>query len=314
MRGEFKKLNNLVARNIKLYFKDKMMFFCSLITPIILIVLFLAFLGTTYKTSLINCLPEGIQLSDKVINGFTGGWLFSSILATSCITVAFCSNMIVMDKINKSVLDFQIAPVKKTTLQISYVISNFLTTFLICGIAVVVGFVYLGIVGWFLSFVDVLLLLVNMVVSILFGTLLSSVVWLFVSSQGALSAVCTMVSSMYGFLCGAYMPIGSMGSGVRAVVSFFPGTYGTVLFRQVYMGGVLEEIANAGVPPQVLMEIKKGFDGTFIFFNHEVPSWAMYVIMCSTVAALFGILVLCIFLKNKKKKPSKLVPNKSEAN
>lgn len=298
MKQEIKKLNWMIARNIKLYFKDKMMFLCSLITPLILIVLFLTFLGDTYKGVLINSLPEGFELSKRIINGFTGGWLFSSILATSCLTVAFCSNMVITDKINNTFFDFQIAPIKRNTAQLSYVISNFLTTFIVCFTAMLVGFVYLGIVGWYLSIVDVLLIILNMVLNIMFSTLLSSLVWLFVSTQGGCSAVCTLVSSMYGFLCGAYMPIYSMGSGVRAVVSFLPGTYSTVLFRQAFMNGVLREIGK-DIPQEAVDGVRKSFDGSFFFFKHEVPTWAMYVVVISSILVLLGVFLLCVYLKNK---------------
>ena len=95
------------------------------------------------------------------------------------------------------------------------------------------------------------------------------------------------------------MPIGSMGSGVRSVVSFFPGTYGTVLFRQAYMNGVLDEISKT-VPAEAVSQIRKSFEGTFFFFGHEVPPWAMYLVMLGTIAVLLGVLVLCIHLKNRK--------------
>ena len=38
-------LGNLIRRNSKLFFKDKAMFFTSLITPIILLILYTTFLG-----------------------------------------------------------------------------------------------------------------------------------------------------------------------------------------------------------------------------------------------------------------------------
>ena len=47
-----KGLNALVWRNTKLFFKDKGMFFTSLITPLILLVLFVTFLGNVYRDSL----------------------------------------------------------------------------------------------------------------------------------------------------------------------------------------------------------------------------------------------------------------------
>lgn len=131
MKSEFKKLGSLVARNIKLYFKDKMTFFMSMITPLILVVLFLAFLRGVYEDSLFSVL-QTTELDGRIVNAFTGGWLFSSVLATSCITIAFCSGMVVTDKISKTNMDFTVAPVKKSTLQLSYVLANFFTTFIVC--------------------------------------------------------------------------------------------------------------------------------------------------------------------------------------
>ena len=39
----------LIKRNIKLFFKDKGMFFTSLVTPAILLVLYATFLGNVYR-------------------------------------------------------------------------------------------------------------------------------------------------------------------------------------------------------------------------------------------------------------------------
>lgn len=311
------KLSSLVARNIKLYFKDKLTFFVSLITPLILVILFLTFLGKIYETSLTSMMPEGITLDAKLIKGFTGGWLFSSILATSCITVSFCSNMMVYDKLNRATQDFLISPVKQSTLQLSYTISNFITTFLVCFVAFVVGLIYLAIVGWYLSFVDILLIIVNMVICISFGSLLASFAGLFMNSQGALSAVSTMVSSMYGFLCGAYMPLSQMSKGIVGFVSFIPGTYSTVLFRQYYMNGVLKQVATK-LPPEsaeaITQNIRAGFDGSFEFFGNAVPTWAMYVITIGAVFVMLGIYLLAAYLKNKKGyRPLPQKPKKAKA-
>ena len=91
---------NLFIRNCKLFFKDKGMFFASLITPVILLVLYAAFLANVYRDSFISALPEGFPAAEKLIGGIVGGQLVSSLLAVSCITVSFCCNMtMVLDKV-----------------------------------------------------------------------------------------------------------------------------------------------------------------------------------------------------------------------
>lgn len=89
-----------------------MTFLVSLITPLILLVLFIAFLKSTYEDSILSII-QGFDLDQSLIDALTGGWLFSSVLATSCITIAFCSGMMVIDKINRANIDFMVSPVKK---------------------------------------------------------------------------------------------------------------------------------------------------------------------------------------------------------
>lgn len=289
-KAEFKKLTYLTSRNIKLYFKDKMTFLVSLITPLILLVLFIAFLKSTYESSLIS-ITQGFNLDQKLIDAFTGGWLFSSVLATSCITVAFCSGIMVIDKINRANIDFMVSPVKKSTLQLSYVLANLLSTLIVTFVLLVVGLVYLACVGFYISFVDLLLIIFGIVVTSLFGTLLANIIWTFTHSQGVVSGVCTLVSALYGFICGAYMPINTMGAGMQGFVSLLPGTYATVLFRQGFLNGVLKEMGKT-LPNEMIEGIASGFDVKMSFFGHDVSTLALILVITISTLVLLGIFLL----------------------
>ena len=87
-------LFSLTGRNMKIFFKDKAMFFTSLITPAILLVLYSTFLAKVYNDAFIASVPKGMILPDKLVKGAVGGQLVSSLLAVSCVTVTFCSNML----------------------------------------------------------------------------------------------------------------------------------------------------------------------------------------------------------------------------
>ena len=105
-----KSISTLIKRNIKLFFKDKGMFITSLITPAILLVLYGTFLKNVFKETFVSNIPETITLSEKLINGYVGSQLISSILAVSCITVAFCCNfLMIQDKANGTIKDLLIA-------------------------------------------------------------------------------------------------------------------------------------------------------------------------------------------------------------
>ena len=290
----------LVKRNVKLFFKDKGMFFASLITPGILLVLYATFLKNVYHDSFTSNLPEFITLSKEVIDGLVGGQLISSILAVSCVTVAFCSNfLMVQDKVTGTIKDLRISPVKPAVLGLSYYIATFASTLLICFVAMAICLVYLAIIGWYLSVADVFLLLLDVVLLAFFGTALSSIINFFLSSQGQISAVGTIISAGYGFICGAYMPISSFGSGLQKVLSFLPGTYGTSLIRNHAMNGALDEMQNQGVPAQVIASIRDSMDCNLYFFEDKVEVSTMYGILATTVALLVGIYVLMNSLKKK---------------
>ncbi len=295
-------LGNLIRRNCKLFFKDKGTFFTSLITPVILLVLYATFLANVYRDAFLSSVSDFITLSEKAVNGAVGGELLSSLLAVSGVTVAFCSNMItVQDKVSGARRDLTVTPVKKSTLALSYFISAALSTLIICFIAVAVGMLYLLKVGFYISVSDTCLILLDVFLLVIFGTSLSSIINLFLSSQGQISAVGTVVSSAYGFICGAYMPISQFSVGLQRVLSFLPGTYATALIRNHTMRGALENMNKAGVPIEVVDEIKKAVDCRLFFFDKEVSTNAMFAILICTDIVLIGIYVLLSNLKKAEK-------------
>ncbi|MBR2372136.1 MAG: ABC transporter permease [Clostridia bacterium] len=293
---------NLIKRNIKLFFKDKGMFFTALITPAILLVLYATFLGNVYKDSFMAGIPPMFTVSDKVIDGLVAGQLVSSILAVSCVTVAFCSNfLMVQDKANGTIKDLLITPVKSSVLSLSYYVATLVSTLLVCFTAATLCLGYVALTGWYMSFADVLLIFVDVFVLVLFGTALSSVINFFLSTQGQISAVGTIISAGYGFICGAYMPISSFGDGLQKAVMFLPGTYGTSLMRNHALGGVLDQMTADGMPVQVVDGLRDMLDCNLQFFGNDVGIATMYAILIGSVVLLLGAFILANKIKNKKK-------------
>lgn len=290
----------LIRRNIKLFFKDKGMFFTSLVTPAILLVLYATFLGNVYHESFTSNLPDTIKLTDSLMDGLVGGQLISSILAVSCVTVAFCSNfLMVQDKANGCIKDLRISPVKSSVLSMSYYIATMISTLIICLAATGISLVYLASIGWYMSMSDVLFLLLDVMLLVLFGTALSSVINFFLSSQGQISAVGTIISAGYGFICGAYMPISSFSEGLQKVLSFLPGTYGTSLVRTHAIQGALAEMQNQGIPADVIESIKDSLDCNLYFFGNQVTIPTMYMILGGTAAALIAVYIFMNLLRKK---------------
>ena len=286
-------LGALIQRNMKLYFKDKGMFFTSLITPVILLVLYGTFLGNVYEDSFRGALEAaGASVSDEVIWGCVGGQLVSSLLAVSCVTVAFCANLLmVQDKITGARGDLTIAPVKSGTLGLSYYLATLGSTLLINYVALGIYLGYLAAVGWFLTVGDVLALALDVTLLVLFGTALSSCVNFPLTTNGQASAVGTVVSAGYGFVCGAYMPISNFSEGLQKALSFLPGTYGTSLLRNHAMRGVFEEMRSLGFPEPVMEAIRDSVDCNLYFFGDRVGLSAMYVVLIGAIVLAIGLYI-----------------------
>jgi len=293
----------LTRRNLKVFFKDKGMFFTSLITPIILLVLYATFLANVYKDSFLSALPKGFELEEKIVNGTVGGQLIASLLAVSCVTVAFCSNMLMInDRANGTVKDLLVTPLKKPTLAFSYYLASAFSTLIVTFTAGAVSLAYLAVKDcWYLSAKDVLCLALDIFLLTLFGTALSSCIHFFLSTSGQASAVGTVISAGYGFICGAYMPISSFSKGLQKVLSFLPGTYGTSLIKNHMLRGVFEEMKDAGIPEQAISGMKEGIDCNLKFFDKDVSLTAMYIIVAGSVVILTGVFVALNFINRKKK-------------
>lgn len=287
----------LVKRNVKIFFKDKGAFFSSLITPLILLVLYATFLAKIYRDSFVSSL-KGCHVANSLIDGTVAGQLFSSLLAVCCVTVAFCSNMIsVQDRVTGAANDLLVSPVKRSAAAVSYSVAAFISTLIVTLTATAVSLIYVATVGWYMSFTDVLLVILDVVLLSAFGTLLSSVITAFLSSQGQVQAVGTIVSAGYGFICGAYMPISQFGDGLQTALGFLPGTYGTMLLRNHALNGVYSNF-----PPEVIKGIKDGIDCNIYFFGNKVEIWVAYLVLIGSIVLLTALYILIYALRRRKNK------------
>ena len=283
----------LTRRNAKLFFKDKGMFFSSLITPAILLVLYVSFLSSIYRGSFVSALPSGFTLSESVIDGVVAGQLASSLLAVCCVTIAFCSNLImIQDKVTGSVRDLTVTPVKRSVLAMGYFSASAAATLIVCLATCGLCFLYTLSQGWYLSGADIALILLDVLLLTLFGTALSSCLHYFLTTQGQMSAVGTLVGAGYGFICGAYMPIANFPDGLQKVLSFLPGTYATSLLHNHWMRGALGEMGDAGVPGQVLDAIRDSIDCNIYFSGEAVSQSTMYLILAGSVVLVTAVYVL----------------------
>ena len=295
-----KALFALINRNRKLFFKDKGMFFSSLMTPLILIVLYATFLANVYKKSFESALPEVMVVSESLINGTVAAQLMAALLAVSCVTVTFCVNLtMVQDRANGVRKDFNVSPVKSPVIYMGYFFATVLNSLMVNGVAFALCLVYVKSMGWYLSASDIVLLLLDILLLVLFGAVLSSIVCYPLKTQGQMSAVGTIVSAGYGFVCGAYMPISNFSEGLQKGMSYLPSTYGTSLLKNHMMRGIFEEMKTIGFPEEAVKGIADSLDCNPVFRGEVVSPVQMIIVMAATILIL-GLIYLTVCARTER--------------
>ena len=295
-----KALFALINRNRKLFFKDKGMFFSSLMTPLILIVLYATFLANVYKKSFESALPEVMVVSESLINGTVAAQLMAALLAVSCVTVTFCVNLtMVQDRANGARKDFNVSPVKSPVIYMGYFFATVLNSLMVNAVAFALCLVYVKSMGWYLSASDIVLLLLDILLLVLFGAVLSSIVCYPLKTQGQMSAVGTIVSAGYGFVCGAYMPISNFSEGLQKGMSYLPSTYGTSLLKNHMMRGIFEEMKTIGFPEEAVKGIADSLDCNPVFRGEVVSPVQMIIVMAATILIL-GLIYLTFCARTER--------------
>ncbi len=287
-------LGQLIRRDCKLFFKDKGLFFSSLISPLILLVLYATFLGRIYRDSFTSALPEGLSFNPALLDATVAGQLISSLLAVCCVTVAVCANLqMVSDKVGGARRDLAVSPVRSSTVSLAYFCASSLVTLIVNFVALGASLAYLALGGcWYMTAQDVLLLVLDVFLLTLFGVSLSSCLYAYLTTNGQASAIGTIISTTYGFICGAYMPISNYPDGLRKVLSFLPGTYGTCLLRNHALAGVYDSMADEGLPAEFVDGIRESIDCSLTFFGHPVSVGVMYAVLIGAILLLTGVYVL----------------------
>ena len=295
-----KTLQALINRNRKLFFRDRGMLFSSLITPVILIVLYATFLAKVYKDSFTSYLPKILHVSEKLIDGAVASQLGAALLAVSCVTVTFCVNLtMVQDKASGARKDFDVSPVKRPVLYLGYFCATVFNSLMVNVLALVLCLFYIRKMGWYLSATDLAWMVLDVLLLVLFGAVLSSIICYPLKTQGQMSAVGTIVSAGYGFICGAYMPVSNFGDGLQKFLSYLPGTYGTSLLKNHMLRGVFAQMKEDGFPKQSVTEIAQSLDCRPMFGGEVVSTQEMIAVMAASILILGAVylVVTAIFIK-----------------
>jgi multidrug/hemolysin transport system permease protein len=278
-------IGHLVKRNLLVFFRDRAAVFFSFLSVLIIIGLYGLFLA--------DMQVSGIkELAGDVpgIRFLVDSWIMAGLLAVNTVTVSLGALAIMVRDQDKKVLrDFMVAPLKRTAIVVSYILSSLTIggVISIAGLALMEVYIVIS-GGELLSFVALLKVLGVTLLSCLTSTALMFLITTFVRSMSAFSTISSIVGTLIGFVAGVYVPMSMMPAAVQSVVPFFPTAYTAALLRQIFMEKPIGEVF-AQAPSSALADYQEAFGVTYKLGGETVSPELM-------LAYLVGLTLLLIVL------------------
>ena len=300
----------LTKRNMLVYFKDRQAILFSLLTSIIVFVLYLLFLRGTFVDA-INQALAGMPMirelvKDEDLEMFTNIKLLVGIIGSAAITVPFsCLRTVTADRESRVDQDILATPVSRGQIVLAYFTASALSAIVMTSVILTAGLVILQLQGsLYLDPAGVLAAYGVTALGCISSTALFMNIVLFFRSGSASAAFFGILSAVSGFVIGAYIPVSQFSGGVRTVCNLFPASHVTILLRNVLLGGVLGHV-DSGIGGLDQGEFVRVLKDAFTFraemfgSSLNVPAMLTFVLVI-LIVSLFTM--VWTYSKNYKKK------------
>ena len=292
MRG----ILGFIKRNLLLFFKDWQSILFSLLTSIIVLILYLLFLKGTFVSAIQSAMEQYPGLASMVpqkdIDMFANLFLLSGILGSAMISVPFsCITVVVKDRANKVDYDILSTPLKRGQIIFAYFVSAVLTSILLNSIILAVGLIGIRMQGnMYLNISQVVKAFSVVALGSISASAVFMIVVLFFKSISACEAFFGILSAASGFVIGAYIPISQFSNEVQTVCNLFPASQITIMLRNILLNGLLEHINTSlqGVDQGMfVLSLKE-------YFTFQAKLFNGYLDMNKMLEYILGVILFCI--------------------
>ena len=292
MRG----ILGFIKRNVLLFFKDWQSILFSLLTSIIVLVLYLLFLKGTFVSAIQRAMEQYPGLASMVpqkdIAMFANLLLLTGILGSAMISIPFsCITILVRDRANKVDYDILATPLKRGQIIFAYFVSAVLTSTLLTDIILAVGLIGICIQGnMYLNISQVVKVFSIVALGSISASAIFMIIVLFFKTVSACEAFFGILSAASGFVIGAYIPISQFSNEVQTVCNLFPASQITIMLRNILLNGLLEHINTRlqGVDQGMfVLSLKE-------YFTFQAKLFNGYLDMNKMLEYILGVILFCI--------------------
>lgn len=291
-----KAIIELTKRNLRLFLRNKSEVFFSFLSVIIILGLYVLFLSDLQVSNLEQIIGKVDGLKPLV-----NSWVMAGLIAVSTVTLALGNlGRMVSDREDKKIDEFLVAPIKRNSIFMSYIISTLIITFVISLCLLLIAELYILSSGGEILSIFKLLKVIGIIMLCVLSSSFTMLFFVsFFKNERTYSVFCTIMGTMIGFVTGAYIPMGIMPKGIQIISNILPVSQGASLIRKV----LLETPANIvfkGVEVSYLNEYYKMQGVTLYFGKHELTTNFMIIYIVLTII-FFSIINVIRFKKMKNK-------------
>ena len=285
---------NLMSRNLRLFFRDRLGVFFSLLSALILFLLYTLFLGNGQVESLQENFPAA---SEEDVKGFVDTWMFAGIVGITAITTGLgAMSVFVEDSASGRFRDFLVSPIRREALILGYLLSAGVVALIMTTVVLIISLAYLYLVdGVSFEAGQIATVYGYLAVSCLAFAALSAFAVSFVRTTGAYSALSTIVGTILGFLAGSYIPVGALPDGVAKVINALPFMQASIPIRQEMTEQSLESMTGGNQEAITDLEGLFGITAT-------VGDWAVsntYVLFILAVMTVLFTLLAAVQIRRR---------------
>lgn len=276
----------LVKRHMIRFLRDKVAVFFSFLSVIILLALYILFIGKQYTSyDGMGQLPDGALKTSLVVGVMMGGVL---VINSMSLSLGMMGNII--EDLEHHTLDaFLVTPVKRRKIIVSYYLAANIVTSVLSIFMWTVTVIYAGIQGYWYP-LDVMLLVP--VILICF-TFISSSMMIYITtllkSINAFGTLSGVLGTLIGFASGIYMPLIFLGKGTTYIASLIPFTHMTILLKSVLLKEPMDNLSDLIQDDTILSDIQSsyGLDEVGILGIDVALPFIFIGIICMSIIFLY---------------------------
>jgi multidrug/hemolysin transport system permease protein len=261
---------SITGRNLRIFVRDPLNIFFSLLSALIVFLLYTLFLGNLQVNQITDATPGA---DEDLVRGFVDAWMFAGIVALATMTTPLGAlSVFIDDATTNRFRDFLVSPVRRAQLVLGYMLSAYIIGVLLTLIVLVVALLYLGLLSGVVLSAGAIATSIGW---ILLSTAGFTALWAFIVSflrtTGSFSALSTIVGTVVGFVAGAYIAVGLFPEAVRSAVSALPFAQSAMLIREEFTRTALSDLV--GGDENAIATLDEFYGVTLSVGDWQVPAW-----------------------------------------